>query len=196
MQFQFPQIDFNCDDFHSDLIIEGEVVCFMCHKQIADIDIQCNTKKYCRECNRPSLIEADDMILCSECGVVDHYIDALDTSFYDSHNMKKKSIYKSKYYIQNVLNQISKKQKMQVPVRICLLICEVIDLIRSSEELMKGRKRIISINYIIRLIFRRAGIKHDFIPLSRSRTTQKKYRAFWKRVMKSDIGNKIRRGCY
>ena len=37
-----PTIEFNCQDIHDGLIDMGEVVCFMCHKQIAKIDTSCN----------------------------------------------------------------------------------------------------------------------------------------------------------
>ena len=196
MLFEFDKMDFDCNDIHEGLINQGEVVCFMCHKQITDIETLCMRNDLCQECNSAMLIDDNGIIVCTSCGYVTDYHNVLDVTFYDSHHIKKRSIYRSKYYIQKALNQFSKKHQLQVPIQIRLLICEVIELIRSSEELMQGRKRIISINYIIRQIFKRAGLPYKFIPLSRSRTTRKKYRAFWKQVMKSDIGNIIRRDCY
>ena len=192
MLFEFPQIDFNCNDIHSGLIDEGEVVCFMCSNKLIDIyPTQENIKK-CQECDSTTLIEVNGIIVCSECGNVDDYLMVLDVNLYGNCRIRKRSIYQSRYYIQHLLNQISKKHRIQVPVRIRLLICKVIDLIRSSEEIMQGRKRIISINYIIQQIFKRAGIAYDFIPQSKWKITRKKYNVFWHNVMKSSIGCEIR----
>ncbi len=200
MLFEFPQIDFDCLEIHKGLIAEGEIVCFMCHEKLIPltdlkeiIDANSANNEICNNCDNLSLIRFDEMIVCNECGCVNDYLKVLDVEMYDNHNIRKRSIYKSKYHIQNILNQISKTHRIQVPVRIQLLILRVIDLIRSSEDIMRDRKRIISIKYIIRLIFKRVGLVYDFIPQSKSKITRRTYKAFWNTVMKSDIGDVIRR---
>ena len=193
MLFEFDEIDFDCDKIHSGLIDEGEVVCFLCHKKLIDINKAQENKEICQECDSATLIEDDGLILCTECGYINDYIMVIDIALYDKCRIRKKSIYRSKYYIQKALNQISKKHQLQVPVQIQLLICRVVDLIRSSEELMQDRKRIISFNYIIRRIFKRAGVPYGFIPQPRCKITRRRYNRFWRTVMRSSVGDLIRR---
>ena len=194
MLFEFDELDFDCDKIHSGLIDMGEVVCFLCHKTLIDINKAQENKEICQECDSCStLIEDDGLILCTECGYINDYIMVIDIALYDKCRIRKKSIYRSKYYIQKALNQFSKKHQIQVPVQIQLLICRVVDLIRSSEELMQGRKRIISFNYIIRRIFKRSGVPYNFILQPKCKITRRKYNTFWRTVMRSSVGDLIRR---
>ncbi len=203
MQFEFGEINFNCGLIHSELVAQGELVCFMCdHKliQLTDIknliDANSANNEICNNCNNPSLIRFDEMIVCNECGCVDDYLMVLDVEMYGNCQIRKKSIYQSKYYIQNIINHISKKHHIQVPVRIRVLICKVIDLIRSSKEIMRDRRRIISIKYIIREIFKLTELPYDFMPQSKSKITRRTYKAFWDIAMKSSIGNIINKTIY
>ncbi len=200
MQFEFHVKDFDCGLIHAELIAQGELVCFMCDQKLIPltdlkdlIDANSTNNEICNNCDNSSLIRFDEMIVCNECGCVDDYLMVLDAELYDRNPIRKRSIYRSKYHIQNILNELSKKHQIQVPVRIQLLICRVIELIRSSKEIMQDRKRIISIKYIIRQIFKIAGLVYDFIPRTRCKITRKKYSVFWNTVMKSDIGVVVRR---
>ena len=192
MYFEFPQTSFNCVNIHKGLINMGEVICLMCDDKLIDIPIIQKNIEKCIVCDSTSLVDDNGVIVCTSCGYVNDYLKVLDASFYDSHRMSKKSIYRSTYYVKIVLNNISKKHRIQIPVRVQILICRVIELIRASEELMQTRKRIISFKYIIRCILKQTNLNYDFIPQIRCKLTRKKYNVFWKRVMKSDVGDMVR----
>ena len=64
-----PIIEVNCENIHEGLIDMGEVVCFMCHDQIAKIDTSCN-KNLCNNCDM-LLIDDNGLKVCENCGHVE-----------------------------------------------------------------------------------------------------------------------------
>ena len=52
------------------------------------------------------------------------------------------------------------------------------------------RKRLISINYILKMIFIMMGLPYDHIPISKSKKTLSYYKKYWDTIM-SLIGDKI-----
>ena len=61
------------------------------------------------------------------------------------------------------------------------------------QQVNNGRKRMISIRFILRQIFRALGMEYKFIPLWKSQKTLKHYNQWWEPVnelIKNDIINK------
>ena len=133
-------------------------------------------------------------LVCINCGQVYDYLTADEyVDFYENrHKIRKKSVYHRKYHIINVMNDIAQKNNIQIGYynrenipRIFKLIDRV-----SSEVNDIGRKRSISVNFIIKQLFDILGIEYKFIPLTRSKTTLKYYSQWWEKVyalIKDDI---------
>ena len=132
-------------------------------------------------------------LVCINCGQVYDYLTADEyVDFYENrHKIRKGSLYHRKYHI-NVMNDIAQKNNIQIGYynrenipRIFKLIDRV-----SSEVNDIGRKRSISVNFIIKQLFDILGIEYKFIPLTRSKTTLKYCSQWWEKVyalIKDDI---------
>ena len=134
--------------------------------------------------------------VCTNCGSVHGYQTAIKfVDFYENiHRIRKKSVYHRKYHILKVINDIARKNSIQIGyynrekiLRIFALIDQV------SPEVDTRQRRIISINFILKQLFDIFGIEYKFIPLTKSRKTLKYHNFWWKRVyglIKDDIISK------
>ena len=136
----------------------------------------------------------DGCLVCINCGQVYDYLTADEyVDFYENrHKIRKKSVYHRKYHIINVMNDIAQKNNIQIGYYNRENIPRIFKLIdRVSPEVNDiGRKRLISVNFIIKQLFYILGIEYKFIPLTRSKTTLKYYSQWWEKVyalIKDDI---------
>ena len=113
--------------------------------------------------------------------------------FYENrYRIKRKSVYHRKYHILNVINDIAENNNIQVGyynreeiLRIFRLIGQVTPQVNNFR-----RKRLISVNYIIKQLFDILGVENKIIPLTQSKNTLKYYENWWERVyslIKADI---------
>ena len=110
--------------------------------------------------------------------------------------MRRKSVYIRKYHTLNVINDITQKNNIQIGnnnrekiLRIFALINKVLPQVNGD-----SRKRMISIKFILRQIFRILGMEYKFIPLSKSKKTLTFYKLWWKQVyelIKDDVAKII-----
>ena len=135
----------------------------------------------------------DGCLVCINCGQVYDYLTADEyVDFYENrHKIRKGSVYHRKYHI-NVMNDIAQKNNIQIGYYNRENIPRIFKLIdRVSPEVNDiGRKRLISVNFIIKQLFDILGIEYKFIPLTRSKTTLKYYSQWWEKVyalIKDDI---------
>ena len=112
--------------------------------------------------------------------------------FYENrHKIRKKSVYLRKYHIINVMNDIAQKSNIQIGYynrEKILRIFRLIDQI--SPEVNIGRKRMISVNYILKQLFDILGIEYKFIPPTNSKKTFNYYSQWWAQIydlIKEDI---------
>ena len=72
-----------------------------------------------RNCLAKELIVEDGKIICMHCGQVDGEEFANEYSNFNEnkYTIVKKSIYQRKYHLENVLNDICSKNKLQISVR-------------------------------------------------------------------------------
>ena len=88
------------------------------------------------------------------------------------HRIRKKSVYHRKYHILNVMNDIAQKNYIQIGYYSGENILRIFRLIdQVSLKVNIGRKRMISINFILKQLFDILGIEYKFIPLKRSKKT-------------------------
>ena len=179
-----------CDkEVHELLIQESYINCIFCNKKIQDPG---KPKRYfC--CNSMRLIK-DGFIMCKNCGRVHDYLSADEyVDFYENrHKMKRKSVYHRKYHILNVINDIAENNNIQVGyynrekiLRIFRLIDQVIPQVNNFH-----RKRLISVNFIIKQLFDILGVEYKIILLTQSKNTLRYYENWWERVyslIKADI---------
>ena len=133
---------------------------------------------------------------CLNCGLVfgsvyvTQYID-----FYDiMHKIRRKSVYKRLYHIENVLNTICYVNRVELSIAQRDRIYKIFDEIGNILNEVNGhRKRLISVTFIITKIFEMMKIpyKEELLRPSKSKKTLAFYDKYWASIM-SHIGDKIR----
>ena len=182
-----------CDkEVHELLIQESHVNCIFCNKQIQDPG---KPKRYfC--CKNMKLIK-DNLLECENCGQVHDYLTADEyIDFYENrHRIKRKSVYHRKYHIINVMNDIAQTNGIQIGYynrENILRIFKLIDNVTHQPGVR--RRRLISVNFIIKQLFDILGVEYKIIPLTRSKNTLRYYENWWERVyslIKADISRLI-----
>ena len=158
-----------CNSDIHDYLKESEVVCPFCDEKIEDS----NKKPKDDECcDNQEVITTDGMQVCRSCGIVQGYNIASEyVDFYENrHRFIRKSVYNRKYHVNNnnILKiqekygiELSNSQKNKID-SIYVAIGNVINDVNCT------RKRMISINFIMRKIFKMMGIPYKNIPISKS----------------------------
>ena len=121
-------------------------------------------------CSGPNIETVDGMNTCMNtcmnCGLVDGYDYAKEYfNFYDNmYRMRKKSIYHRKYHIYNVTNSISFKNNIQLTHEQMNQIHKVfIEIDSVLHKVNDGRKRMISIKFIMKQLFKMLGLPYKDI---------------------------------
>ena len=180
-------------EVHELLIQKGQVNCIFCNKQILDLGKP--RQYFC--CDFMRLIK-DGFTVCKNCGQVHgQYFSSEYIDFYENrHRIKRKSIYYRKYHIINTMNDIAQKNNIQIGHHNRENILRIFQLFNRIESPDVGRKRLISVNFIIKQLFDILGIENKFIPHTRIKNTLKYYNEWWDRVyslIKDDIDRLISR---
>ena len=180
-----------CDsNIHDELINLEQSTCPYCDKvllyQIDKVTDKC--------CDKQCIEDINGIMVCVHCGMTHScvYNNGYHDFYTNLHKIKKKSIYIRFYRIQNVLNTISsyytndlKNEHREKIYRIFNLISTVIPKVNNTT-----RKRLISINYILKMIFKMMGLPYDKIPISKSKKTLAFYSTYWNKIM-TLVGDKI-----
>ena len=126
----------------------------------------------------------DSFIVRKNCGQVhDEYFSSEYIDFYENrHKIKRKSVYHRKYHIINVMNDIAQINSIQIGYYNRENILRIFKLIDNVTKPDVGRKRLISVNFIIKQLFDILGIEYKIIPPTRSKNTLKYYADWWERV--------------
>ena len=178
-----------CDEnIHNQFINLDEATCPFCDQLLIEGD----KTTYYSCCGERNIENINGFNTCLNCGSVHGYI-TYDNEYIDFHvnlyKIRKKSVYNRFYYIENVLNklclngvELTNKQRGQI-----YKIFDLIDTI--IPKVNHNRKRLISINYILKMIFEMMGLLYD-VPISKSKRTVKYYEKYWNSVM-TLIGGQI-----
>ena len=140
-----------CNKEVHELLIQNDnaVKCIFCNKQIQDSG---RPQRYVC-CENMNLIK-DGYLVCKNCDQVhDEYYASEYFDFYENrHKIRKKSMYHRKYHIINVMNDIAQKNNIQIGYYNRGNILTIFNLIdRVLPEVNNiGRKRLISVNFIIK----------------------------------------------
>ena len=187
----------NCDmELHEGLIELGDVVCPFCKRTLEDSDEKPrdSSLKYDLCCDCQDIINNDGMNVCRSCGIVQGYEPAREfIDFYDNrHRIRRKSVYHRKYHINDILMRISMNHKIEISVENRTKIMRIFSEIGKILPQMNGeRKRMISLNFILRQVSRMMGLPFNKIPISESKKTLASYQQYWTQIILL-IGDRIK----
>ena len=184
----------NCNkDIHDELKESGEISCPFCNQNLDSNEKPLLVKNdLC--CDNQDVINEDGMSVCLSCGIVQGYNIASEyVDFYENiHRFKRKSVYHREYHINNTIIDIKQKYNIKISHHDKCKIKRVFAEIGNIIDQVNGtRKRMISVNFIMRKIFKMMGIPYKNIPISKSKKTLAFYDRYWTSIM-SLIGDKIK----
>ena len=163
-----------CDyQIHAGLINDGYILCPFCDKKIGEVE------KVVESCYNELDVEKNGINVCLNCGLVqacDYVTDKFD--FYENlYKIRKKSIYHRKYHIENVLFNISSKNNIELTYHQREQIYKVfVEIDSVLNEVNDGRKRMISIKYVIKELFKMLGLPYKDINVTKSKRTLTYYK--------------------
>ena len=173
---------------HDELKNMMESTCPFCDQQLVEV---VKVVEPC--CSEQHMETVNGMNICINCGSVHGYDYVKEYfNFYDNmYRIRKKSIYHRKYHIDNLMNIISFKNNIQVTQKQMNQIHKVfIEIDSVLHEVNDGRKRMISIKFIMKQLFKMLGLPYKDIQVTKSKRTLKYYKQYWGKVQ-SLIGDRI-----
>ena len=178
--------DYCNEEIHN--YLRGEDEYYMC--QFCNLQLEYYKPIAIQKCCKTPNFIIDKGKVCTNCGVIDFYYKSI-LPYIDFHENKwkfrQKSIYNPKYVILKTLYSYKTNQIKHLTYNTqdkILRICKEIYKIKNN------RKRMVSILYIIRLIFEMMNMEYKFIPLPKSKKTRIYYIKWRKNIIKL-IGDKI-----
>ena len=179
----------NCNcQIHEELKNMMESMCPFCDQLLVEVN---KAVELC--CGEKNIENVNGMNICVNCGLVhscDYVMEYFD--FYDKiHLIQKKSIYHRKYCIDNVLYSVCSKNNIQLTHEQREQIQKVfVEINNVLHKVGDGRKRIMSIKYIIKQLFKMLGLPYKDINVTKSKSTLKSYEQYWEKIQ-SLIGDRI-----
>ena len=111
-------------------------------------------------------------IVCSNCGTLQgyEYVKEYIDFHQNYHKMKRKSVYHRKYHINNKLLDIKQKYNIELSYQQQIKIEKIFSEIgQITDQINNGRKRLISINFILIQILKNMDLPFENIPISKSK---------------------------
>lgn len=175
-------------ELHDELKKMMEVMCPICDKPIAEVNKA--DELCCSECDMRNV---NGMNTCVNCGLV-HSCDYVMEyfNFYNNmHRIRTKSVYNRKYHIDNTLFKISRNNNIELNNNQREKIYKVfIEIDNVINEVNNGRKRMISIKYVLMELFKILGLPYKDVYVKKSKRTIKYYEKYWQKVQ-SLLGDRI-----
>ena len=169
---------------HDELKNMMESTCPFCDQQLVKVD---KVDELC--CDEQELENIDGMNTCVNCGSIFGYVfvDKCIDIYENMYKIRKKSVYCRKYYIENVMNSISFELTHEQINQIHKVFVEIDSVLH---EVNNSRKRMISVKFIIKQLFKMLGLPYKDINVTKSKKTLKYYKQYWEKVQ-SLVGDKI-----
>ena len=153
----------NCNiELHNQLKESGEIHCPFCDEKLQD----CLVKEQDLCCNIQDIVNGNGTNVCRSCGVVHHYQIAKELiNYYENkYKFQRKSGYHRKYHIYNIVDSLSSEISFHDKAKIIQIFNEIEKIIPQINE---TRKRMISINYLLRNIFLMLDLPVEKISISK-----------------------------
>ena len=160
----------NCNkELHDELKESGDIVCPFCDQKLEDSNEK-PKKDLC--CDNQYIINDDGMLACLSCGVVQgyNYVKEYVDFYKNRHKFIRKSVYHREYHINNAIMNV--KQKYNIKISNCQkhkIDAIFVEIGKIIKNINGNRKRMISVNFIMRKIFKMMGIPYKNIPISKSK---------------------------
>ena len=185
----------NCDmELHEGLIELGDDVCPFCKRTLEDEKPQERLAKFDLCCDCQDIINDNGLIVCRSCGIVQGHKTAREyVNFYENrHRMKRKSVYHRKYHLNNILMDIGIKHNITFSYekknKIMRIFSEIGDIL---PQINGERKRMISLNFILRQVLRMMDMPFNKIQISESKKTLASCQQYWTQIILL-IGDRIK----
>ena len=173
---------------HNELKSMGEPTCPFCDRVLVEVD---KVVELC--CSEHDMENVNGMNICINCGSVHGYDYVPEhVDFYENmYKIRRKSVYHRKYHIENVLNSICYRNRVQLTHnqrnRICKVFAEIDSILHKIND---GRKQIIQIEFILMQLFKMLGLPYKDIQVKKAEETLTYYKQYWVKVQ-SLIGDRI-----
>ena len=167
---------------HDELKNMGESSCPFCDRLLVEVDKVEVDKLVESCCCEQNMENVNGMNVCINCGSVHGYDYVPEhVDFYENmYKIRRKSVYHRKYHIENVLNSICYRNRMQLTHDQRNRIYEIFAKIDSVlHEINDGRKRIISIKFILKQLLKMLGLPYKYINVTKSKKTVRYYEQYW-----------------
>ena len=170
---------------HDELKSMEECTCPFCDRLLVEVY---EAVESC--CSEQNMETVNGMNTCINCGSVNSYDYVPEyIDFYDNmHRIPQKSVYHRKYHIDNVLYSISSENNIQLPYHQKEQSHKV--FVEINSVIHDDRKRMISIKYIIKQLFKMLGLPYKDIFVTKSKKTLRYYKQYWEKVQLL-IGDRI-----
>ena len=172
----------NCNtEIHDEMVTMEHIDCPFCDEQLQEPLTTCLP---C--CEKQNIFDNEGTNVCQSCGTVNSY--GITSEYIDFHENKhrfvQKSVYQRKYHLENKLRDICSKYNLQISVHDLAKIHQVfIEIDKILPQLNGDRKRMISINFILKQLFKILGIPHENILVTKSKKTMEIYKQNWLKIM-------------
>ena len=176
---------------HDELKSMGEPTCPFCDQLLTELTEAEKVIESC--CCEQDMENVNGMNVCINCGSVHGYDYVPEhVDFYENmYKIRRKSVYHRKYHIENVLNSICYRNRVQLTHnqrnRIYKVFAEIDSILYKIND---GRKRIIQIEFILLQLFKMLGIPYKDVQVTKSEETLTYYKQYWAKVQLL-IGDKI-----
>ena len=183
----------NCNFLLHDKLKEtGNIVCPFGDFQLTYVKQKPLKNDLCCDCQ--DIINDNGKLVCQSCGIVQGYNHVKEyVDFHQNrHRFIRKSVYHREYHINNALPNIEEKYGIEISNYQKRKIDKVFTEIGKIFNQVNGtRKRMISVNFILRKVLSMMGIPYKKIPISKSKKTLAFYDQYWVKIM-TLIGDKIK----
>lgn len=166
----------------------GEICCPFCNEKLQAYTVENDT---C--CDMTDIITDHGMRVCLSCGsVVSQIFENEYIDFYENmYKIRRKSVYHRNYHIENTIDNICVNNKIQIQSNDKYKIYRIFqEIAKILFQVNNGRKRMISIRFILRKVFKMMHLPYHVINISKSKKTIKNNESYWTHIM-SLIGDKI-----
>ena len=173
---------------HYALIEDDYIECPFCYKEIQIY----HPKKY-KCCLSMDVHHLNNSFVCLNCGSLHRYeVSVPYIDFYENrYRIKRKSVYNRKYHLQNRIRTLCVENNVQISYHKRQKILQIFEKIDNILSIVNNnlRKRMIKIDYILKILFEYLGIKIE-ITQSSSNKTSVYNKQYWEKI-NSLIGDEI-----
>ena len=173
---------------HDELKSMEECTCPFCDLLLVEVD---KVVEPC--CSEQNMETINGLNTCVNCGLVYsyNYVPEYVDFYANMYRIRRKSVYHRKYHIENVLNSILCENYIQLTYNQREKIYEIFAKIDSVlHEINDGRKRIISIKFILKQLLKMLGLPYKDVDVTKSKKTVRYYKQYWAKVQLL-IGDRI-----